>query len=123
MFCIASGYTAGDRAMMGIQADTRCHHKLCANRCNVVAAQNDKYFLHCCLDELCSHTLLLLHKHTRSLHTKLSGNTFVLCTYAGQGTSAVLFDDKGRSISEKREAAQKRLRASLARRGIPFGAA
>lgn len=42
---------------------------------------------------------------------------------AGQGTSAVLFDDKGRSISEKREAAQKRLRASLARRGIPFGAA
>ena len=59
----------------------------------------------------------------RNLHTKLSGNTFVLCTYAGQGTSAVLFDDKGRSISEKREAAQKRLRASLARRGIPFGAA
>jgi hypothetical protein len=35
----------------------------------------------------------------------------------------VLFDDKGRSISEKREAAQKRLRASLARRGILFGSA
>ena len=43
----------------------------------------------------------------------------MLCSYAGQGTSVVLFDDKGRSISEKREAAQKRLRASLARRGIP----
>ncbi len=35
----------------------------------------------------------------------------------------MLFDDKGRSISEKREAAQKRLRASLARRGILFGSA
>ena len=68
-------------------------------------------------------TLLLLHKHTRSLYTELSSNPFALCTHAGQGTSAVLFDDKGRSISEKREAAQKRLRASLARRGIPFGAA
>ncbi|KAA6425180.1 MAG: hypothetical protein FRX49_04675 [Trebouxia sp. A1-2] len=31
--------------------------------------------------------------------------------------TAGLFDDKGRSISEKREAAQNRLRASLARRG------
>jgi hypothetical protein len=48
---------------------------------------------------------------------------FVLFTCAGQGTSAVLFDDKGRSISEKREAAQKRLCATLARRGIAFGSA
>ncbi|KAL0043131.1 hypothetical protein WJX79_010079 [Trebouxia sp. C0005] len=39
---------------------------------------------------------------------------------AGQGASAGLFDDKGRSISEKREAAQNRLRASLARRGHEY---
>ncbi len=68
-------------------------------------------------------TPLRLRKHTKILHTTLSGNIFVLCTCAGQGTPVVLFDDKGRSIAEKREAAQKRLRASLARRGIPFGAA
>lgn len=65
-------------------------------------------------------TLLGLRKHRRNWYTKVSGNICVLCTYAGQGTSVVLFDDKGRSISEKREAAQKRLRASLARRGIPY---
>ncbi len=67
--------------------------------------------------------LLLLRKHRTNLHTTVLRNIYVLCTCAGQGTSAVLFDDKGRSISEKREAAQKRLRASLARRGIPFGPA
>ncbi len=65
-------------------------------------------------------TPLLLRKHKNNLHTTLSSNMFVLGTRAGQGTPVVLFDDKGRSISEKREAAQKRLRASLARRGIPY---
>jgi hypothetical protein len=107
---------------MGLLAETESCHQLCVSGCRLLLHKlTSNFSTHVFMSSIQKHDPTAVEEAQKESAYHIVKQHVCACTRAGQGTPVVLFDDKGRSISEKREAAQKRLRATLARRGIPFG--